>query len=277
MSVALALLTSLCYGVSNFVGPRISQDLPLFSVLIAGQIVALVCSGIIGLVGGGFLSAAGAGAALAAGLGNGLGLYAFYRAAATGPLSIVAPIGALGAAVPVIAGAVGGEDLGALRGAGIAMAIAGVALASRRPGGAPIAEPGARPVAWAALAALGFGTFLTCLAPAAASDPIWAVCVSRMSLVAILVAVALGGSSALRVPARALPRVAVPGVLLFAGTLAYSAATTLGDLSVVSVLASCNPVVTVGLAFLLLRERLSPGQGVGVVLALAGVILVSAR
>lgn len=277
MSAALALLTSVLYGVSNFLGPLISRDLPVFAVLIAGQIIALVVATLLALgLSDGFLSGIGGAAALAAGVGNAVGLYAFYRAASEGPLSIVAPIGALGAVFPVLAGVIAGETLGAVRGVGIAVAVAGVALASRRPGGAPI-TPGSHPVAWAALAALGFGTFLGFVAPAAASDPLWTVAVSRVSLLAVLLAVVVAGGSPVRVPVAALPRVALPGLLLFGGTLAYAAATTLGDLSVVSVLASCNPVVTVGLAFVISRERLSRGQSVGVGLALAGVVLVSAR
>ena len=91
-------------------------------------------------------------------------------------------------------------------------------------------------------------------------------------------AVALRLSSPLRVSGRDLPRVMVPGLLLFGGTLLYTAATREGDLSVVAVLGSLFPVVTVGLAFALLGERLEPRAGrrarprrcwVGVLLAAA--------
>ena len=45
LAAALALITSLCYGVSNFVGPTISRGLPVYPVLIAGQLVAFAVSG----------------------------------------------------------------------------------------------------------------------------------------------------------------------------------------------------------------------------------------
>ena len=80
---------------------------------------------------------------------------------------------------------------------------------------------------------------------------------------------------ALRVPARSVPRVALPGVLLFAGTLMYAAATTEGLLSVVSVIATLFPVVTVTLALVFLHERLSRVQWAGVGAALTGVVLLS--
>jgi uncharacterized membrane protein len=77
------------------------------------------------------------------------------------------------------------------------------------------------------------------------------------------------------VPGRALPKVALPGVLLFAGTLMYAAATREGLLSVVSVIATLFPVVTVTLALVFLHERLSRTQWVGVAAALTGVVLLS--
>ena len=40
----LAAAAAICYGVSNFVGPRLVRDLPLYPVLISGQVVALLVS-----------------------------------------------------------------------------------------------------------------------------------------------------------------------------------------------------------------------------------------
>ena len=110
LAVALALIASLCYGTSNFVGPLLSRELPATAVLVVGQAVALLASGVVVLA-----SApptpdlAALGAATVAGVGNAVGLAGFYRAAAIGPLSVVAPIGATGAAVPVLLGLAVGE------------------------------------------------------------------------------------------------------------------------------------------------------------------------
>ena len=72
---------------------------------------------------------------------------------------------------------------------------------------------------------------------------------------------ALRLSSPLRVAARDVPRVMVPGLLLFAGTLLYTVATREGDLSVVSVIASLAPVVIVALAFTAARRAPEPHPG----------------
>jgi drug/metabolite transporter (DMT)-like permease len=81
---------------------------------------------------------------------------------------------------------------------------------------------------------------------------------------------------AVRVPHAALPALAVPGALLLVGTIAYAEATTRGLVSVVAMLATLAPVVTVALAVVLLGERMAGRQQVGVVTTLAGVLLLAA-
>jgi drug/metabolite transporter (DMT)-like permease len=279
----LAVGSAVCYGVSNFVGPRLARDLPLYVVLISGQIVALAVSGLLVLT---ELDRAGpsldeVAAAFAAGAGNALGLLAFYRAAAVGPLSIAAPLGSLGAIVPVVVGVAQGEGLSGLKLAAIALAMTGVALAARRgtPRGVRVGGGGGdrrAAAGWALVSSVGFGVFLAGMSPAADAGIFWAVALSRVSLLAIFVAVALRFGAPLRVAGRDLPRVAVPGLLLFGGTLLYTAATREGDLSVVAVLGSMFPVVTVALAFALLGERLTRLQGAGAAAAMAGSVLLAA-
>ena len=60
-------------------------------------------------------------------------LAAFYRGLAIGTMSIVAPVSATGAAVPVLVGLASGERPGALQLAGILVAMAGIVLAAREP------------------------------------------------------------------------------------------------------------------------------------------------
>lgn len=289
MAVALALFTSLAYGVSNYVGPRLARGASLYLLLVVGQSCALVLAAIVvvgqgeGVPGGDAIAYA-----LLAGLGNAGGLLLLYRAAALGPLSVVMPIGALGVVVPVGIGLAGGESLTLLKAAGIVLALAGVVLVARGPveprdaEAAAAGEPGPHDHRRAAMvlaagSAVCFGVFLAAIAPAAEDAAGWAVLLSRVSLVAILVVVAarLGALSDVR--PGSLPLLAVPGLLLFAGTLAYAAATREGDLSVVSVLGSLFPVVTVALALGLDRERLVPSQALGVAGAILGIVLLSVR
>lgn len=279
MAAALALLTSLAYGLSNFAGPTLSRDSPRFVVLISGQALALVIS--VAVVVGARQQVPDAGVwgwAALSGIGNAWGLLSFYRAAEVGPLSIVTPVASLAVLIPVSAGVIDGEPLGASKLAGLVLALGGVALATRRKAEPGIEQGDVRAAAgWAAFAALGFGLFYTAIKPASAAGVFWATGISRVTLLTAYLVAARAVAAELKAPLGRLPLLAVPGLLLFAGTIAYAEATHRGDLSVVSVLGSLFPIVTIALAFALGGERLGRLQAAGVIAAIAGVVLVSAR
>jgi drug/metabolite transporter (DMT)-like permease len=66
------------------------------------------------------------------------------------------------------------------------------------------------------------------------------------------------------------------GFLDTGGNVLFAAASQHGLLSVVSVLASLYPVVTVLLARIALGERVQVSQDIGIVATLAGVVMISA-
>src|SRR5262249_58835629 len=77
---------------------------------------------------------AGALLAIPAALSGTLGLYAYYRGAAVGALSIVSPIAGISAVVPGTVGIVSGDRPSAWQLPGMACSLCGVLLASRDPG-----------------------------------------------------------------------------------------------------------------------------------------------
>jgi len=275
IAVLLALVTAVTYGVANYLGPLLARRVPLATVLLVGQLAAIVGAGILaGGAGGLGLSRRGVMVSLAAGAANGAGLALFYKAGQVGDLSVVAPIGSTGAVVPVVVSLLAGQRPGAIALLGIPVALAGIVLAAHRSPGDR--DGGAPAVAWACAAALAFGSFLTIYASAAHYGAAGAVFWSRASLLgstALAVAVL---RAPLRAPLRAALPALLPGLLLVTGTFAFGEASRRGLLAVVSVIATLNPVVTVGLALLLLRERLRRAQQAGVVVALAGVVMLAA-
>jgi len=274
VAIVLALGTSVAYGSSNFLGPLLGRRHPVSAVLLAGQAAALI--GAVALVlgsGEAIPPARGVLLGLVAGVGNVLGLATFYKAATLSSVSVVSAVGATaGTALPVVFGLATGEALTALQATGIVVAMAGGVLAAQSSGGAIVTRAG---VLWALLSALGFGTLLIALPEAAEDGIAWALLDARLAVVVLLVA----GVAVLRLPARApvrsLPLLAVPGLLLLAGTLAYAEATMRGQLSVVAVLASLATVVTAILAFAVSGERLSRLQRAGIALATTGVVLLA--
>jgi drug/metabolite transporter (DMT)-like permease len=307
LGVPLGLSSGLCWGAADFFGGIQSRRLPALTVAFwsqaAGALALAVALAVLGH-GGARPVAVGVAWGLAAGVGSGLALVLFYRGLAEGTMSVVAPISACGAIVPVAAALLTGDQPGALAGAGVLAAITGVVLVSRpRPparaeapshGGPPGGErPGRsrRVLAMALGAALGFGLFYvfvdagTAAAAAAGgagtggsrSSPLWVVAGARASSLLMLSTIALvGRRSALRWPGRRIGPVALVGVGDTGANLLFAYAATSGNLAVVGVLGSLYPVATVVLARWLLGERLSGGQNAGVVLALTGVGLLAA-
>jgi drug/metabolite transporter (DMT)-like permease len=217
---------------------------------------------------------------LAAGAGSGLALLLFYRGLAEGVMSVVAPVAASGAVVPVLAALLRGEAPGPLAGLGIVAAVAGVVLVSRAPG--PRRPQGLAPrvLAMALGAALGFGLFYVFVDAGTATPgaaPLWVIAGARTSSLLVLAGIAAAGRwSQAPWPGRRIVPVALVGIADTSANVLFALAATGGNLAVVGVLGSLYPVATVLLARWLLRERLSGGQNAGVVLALTGVGLLAA-
>jgi len=215
---------------------------------------------------------------LAAGVFGGLGLVCFYRGLAIGPMSIVAPVAACGAVVPVLFAFALGRAPGALALIGIAAALGGVVLVSLpSEGHAASGDPrAALPVALGA--ALSFGLFFVFLdrGQAAGGPPLWVVAAARVGSLALLLGMVAVGRRGLGWPGRRAPVVGLVGVVDTGANVLFTYAAASGNLGVVSVLGSMYPVVTVLLARLVLAERLSRPQTAGVGLALAGAALMAA-
>ncbi len=198
-----------------------------------------------------------------------VGVVTFYAALGIGTMSIVAPIVATCAIVPVIYGVIDGERPGTLQWIGVIAALAGVMLASREPGGA--SANARKALQLALIAALAIGLSLVFLDKAAAHDSLSGVATSRAVAVPVLAILARN----VRAPLKTLPQLVGIGLLDTGANTMFAIATTGGLLSLVAVLGGLFPVVTVALAYLILHERLQPIQRAGVILALAGIPLIS--
>jgi drug/metabolite transporter (DMT)-like permease len=281
LGVPLGLGSGLAWGAADFFGGIQSRRLPALTVAFWSQ-----AAGALGLVitlalEGTRPPVAGIAWGLAAGVGSGIALVLFYRSLAEGTMSVVAPISACGAVVPVAAAVLTGDHPGALAGLGVLTAIAGVVLVSRT---RPVPRGGtgrSRRVLLMALgSALGFGLFYVFVdagTTGSRGEPLWVIAGARASSLVMLSTIALiGRGSALRWPGRRIGPVALVGIADTGANLLFAYAATTGNLAVVGVLGSLYPVATVILARWLLGERLSGGQSAGVVLALTGVGLLAA-
>jgi drug/metabolite transporter (DMT)-like permease len=189
-------------------------------------------------------------------------------------MSVVAPITSVEAAVvPVVFGLFIGErpGLGAL--IGVVIALLAVALVSSSAETREDSAPSGVPEAIGA--GLAFGVFFIVLDQAGDSAGMWPILAMRAtSLVLVAVAVLTTGTS-LRPATGTMWGIAVSGVLDVAANVAYLLSTQHGLLSLVAVITSMYPAATVILARLVLHERLTRYQLVGLGLAASGVTLIA--
>ena len=123
---ALALGTSLGYGVGDYLGGTTSRRIGTLPFIFCAQLVMLVVAAVWVAVSADSIPPLGTLAAAAgAGLGMTVGLSAFFQAMVVGKMSLVAPISATGVAIPVAAGILRGERPSGARVLGILAAIGG--------------------------------------------------------------------------------------------------------------------------------------------------------
>jgi drug/metabolite transporter (DMT)-like permease len=216
-----------------------------------------------------------------AGLGVGAGTAYLYRGLSTGRMGVVAPVSGVGAAlVPIVVGVSTGERPGPTAAAGILIALPAIWLiASTDSDAADVAEGSGEPAPTGfldgVLAGVGFGVGFVCLdriQPAAELTPLLATQVASLLPVIALALWTRQPFWPRRLPAW------IGFILGPLGTLANACllwAVQSGLLSVVSVLVSLYPAVTVALAAAVLRERIHRAQAVGLGLAAVAVSLIS--
>lgn len=274
----LALSSSLMWGTADFMGGTISRRLPAVVVVTLSQTFALLAFLVAALA---FSDVSQIGivmpAAAGAGLAGAVGLLAFYAALASGTMGVVAPLAALGVLVPVVVGFVDGERPAAWQLVGAGLAVLGTVLSS----GPELRGTGnRRALGLASIAAVGFGLTMVFLAEGGEEDPLLSMLGMRMvsvpMLSAVLLVLLLLGRSRTSVRGRDLGPLAAVGLLDGSANLAYATAIAAGGLlSLVSVLGSLYPAVTVVLARALHQERMTRVQDLGVILAITGVLFVA--
>ncbi len=216
---------------------------------------------------------------LASGLAQAFGVWWFYAALGSGPISVVSPLTAiLVAGIPVGVGFALGERPGLIAVIGIALALVAVVLVSRE-----ATDEDTRPhkftvkVAWLTVGSgVAFGMNFVLLDQVPAEAKLWPLVFGRLAATVIVFAAA--AMTANLVVERGVPlRLAIAaGMLDTAANVATLLALQSGMLSLAGVLIALYPAATVLLAIVVLRERVTRWQAVGMVSALAAVAMIAA-
>jgi len=273
MPVILALLSSLVWGLSDFLGGTLSKKRKAIAVIGGSQSFGLIFVSLLAIAFQMWTwnQSVWINGAIAGAMGL-LGLVCFYTALATGQMGIVAPISSLSAVVPVTIGLVQGEQPSTMQLAGIVLALIGVILAS---GPELNGKVDPRPVLLALFAAVTFGFCVYFMAIGARINPTMTVTAMRAIQVSIVIALLLVIRNLGGLVKRDIPMLATIGASDAGANVLYTFAASLGLLSVVSVLGSLYPIVTVLLAWWIHKERLMRVQYIGIAITFSGVALLA--
>jgi drug/metabolite transporter (DMT)-like permease len=278
--MVLGLAAALCWGSGDFSGGLASRRINATTVVIAGYTVGFVLllalaliwrepfPAPVDLLWGGLAGVIGA-----------LGLIAFYTALASGKMGIAAPVSAvLTAMLPVLFSALTAGLPGPLRLGGFVLALLAIVLISR-----PEHAADGRPqgIGLAVLAGFGFGCFFILISRVSPSATFWPLAVARLtSVVSLLIVLLLRRQQMQKLLSgvrRVAPLVLLAGTLDALGNAFFVLAAHSGRLDVAAILSSLYPAATVLLAAVVLRERVTRIQAVGILLVLVAIPLISAQ
>ena len=282
MGSLLALLSSALWGSADFFGGKLSKKYAPIVVLGMTQAIGLFFGITLVLLSGELFQSNPPHAfgndgyfipGAIAGVTGYIGLICLYAGLSTGRMGVVSPISSLSAVIPLTFALVTGEVLTWAQGIGVVIALAGAFCAS-----GPELSQGLspKPLFLALGAAAGFGTAMTFMSIGSNSSALMTMVMMRATTFLVTISLALRYRTLGNFSKSEIPVLVFIGISDFAANLLLGIATNFGLVSLVMVLGSIYPIVTALLAFKFLHERLHRIQYVGIVLAVAGVALISA-
>ena len=292
MGILLGLVTALSWGSADLLARFATRTIGTFRTMLYMQLTGFVLlTAAIHWLGGWGPLAHGFDWRLwtwgiGAGVLNTSGTLALYRSFEIGKMSIVAPISAGYPALTMLLAVISGERLTVARFAGVVLIILGVIVVARgeaMPGDAnPLDESRPRKkylgVGWALMAAIGFGVMFWLLGirviPMMGAAPsVWMI---RLTSVLATALVMLVARRPMKLPDVGANRWILGLGLLDTGAYVFNNFGMMREqVSVVSVLASLYGAVTVGLAAIILKEKITRTQWAGIVAIFAGIVLIS--
>lgn len=275
ISILFGFTSAIAWGAGDFAGGIASRRASAYRATLYGEALGLVV----------LLAAAvvlrespmswqdWAWCTLAGALGA-TGLLILYRSLASGQMSIAAPVsGLMAAALPVVAGSLLQGLPGPVTFLGFALALLAVWLVSQGKGASPQALARLSELRLPLISGICFGMYFILIHQGSQHALLWPMIAARCSgAISLTILAAL--KREVRLPEAAL----LPWVLLNAagdvgGNTFYILAGQAGRMDVAAVLGSLYPGMTVILAWLLLKEKITRLQLAGILAALAAIVM----
>jgi drug/metabolite transporter (DMT)-like permease len=271
--VAFGLTSAVMWGAGDFCGGVATKRWQVYGVIISSQIIGVGLLMGLALAFGEalppleYLLLGGLG-----GLAGTVGIVALYRALASGRMGVAAPVSAVvAAAVPILIGALLEGLPSAAQLAGFGLALMAVWLISHTAD----ANLRMRELGLPLLAGLGFGVFFVIIGVVSDTAVLWPLVAARCASLGALSIVATATRQPRLAPSGSWRIIVLIAVFEVGGNAFYALAGQTGRLDVAAVISSLYPASTVVLAWMILKERIGQTQFVGIVAALAAIVLIT--
>ena len=274
LAVAYGLASASFWGTSDFSGGFVTKTSNVFGVLLVANTAGIALLTVCALwVGGPLPDLHSFIFGVSAGIAGLIGLAAFYKGLANEHMGMVASLAAvISAAIPVIFGMLMEGFPSYRQMVGFAAAFAAIWLLSVSERSHAIRW---RQLGLPATAGIGFGFAFILFDQAVKQSVLWPVLVAKLTGTVVLITLLQILRIGTMPPKQKYPLVCLTGFFDAAGTAFYASAAQAGRLDISAVLASMHPAITAFLAWVILRERLSGRQWIGVVAALVAVTLIA--
>ena len=276
LSIVYGILSGLIWGAGDFAGGLAAKKNSEFTVVVLAHLIgglilipiALIFNEPIPGLRDWLFGMAG-------GIFGAIALLAFYRAMADGPMGVVAPVTAVITSVIPVAVSLTLYGLpDSLTLIGILIAIPAVWLVSAS--GQQNSAFQLRSLWLPLVAGIGFSLFFVLIDQVSDGAIFWPLVGARAASVVVMGAIGLAQGKLHRPDSlNGVGIIVLAGLFDTAGNALFALSTQTGRLDIASVLSSLYPVSTLILARLLLSERFSRLQLVGILLALAAVVLIA--
>jgi drug/metabolite transporter (DMT)-like permease len=269
----LSLGAAISWGAGDFSGGLASKKSNVYGVVLGAHVVGLVFTVVVALLWGDPWPGMQAMCwGFAAGLSGGVGLVSLYRSLAIGTMGINAPVASVVTGILPVAFTFLTLGLPSrIQLAGFVLALISIWLIAM-----PSGELG-RPkgIELALLAGVGFSGFLVCIKMAGTVAKFWPLVGARIGSLALMIVFILVARMDWKPQPSAWTSLAACGIFDSVGNFLFVYAATHGRLDIAAVLSSLYPASTLVLARVVLKERITRLQAVGIALALGSVALIA--
>jgi len=274
IGITFALIAAASWGIGDFLGGFASRKLNQFQVLLvmafSSLILLFVCMIIwreqIPTIDNLIL-------AMIAGVSGALGSVSLYKGLSLGNAALVAPVaGVIGAIIPTLVGLWLEGLPSAMKLIGFGLAFIGIWLVTRTKNGND--HSNRLGLGLALLAGIGFGGFLVIIAQVEGEQIFVPLVFAKLA--SVVLAIGLMKSRQLSIPKLIESPIAIlSGVFDAGGNIFYLFAAQFTRLDIAALLSSLYPAGTVLLSNLILKEKLSVHQRIGVGTCLAAIMLIT--